>query len=217
MKVRRLVATLTAGFDNFVNKVENHEAVAESLMADVRSAAARLRIQLARVREQRDRMQAQRRQTQNQCASWQQRALQLRASDPDKALECMRRLARAEQRLGALDSQIAEQDRLAEQLGRSLQEVEARLEALRLRRTALSSRTARAQAVASSSDPGLRVQVDEVFERWEQSVLEQEYSEPGPLGEDLDSFEQSFSNAEADAELRARLDALDRDNAGGAQ
>ena len=59
---KRLFATLTAGFDSFIDQVENHEAVAEAVVADVRRQAARLKVQLSRLDQHIDRLGRQRRQ-----------------------------------------------------------------------------------------------------------------------------------------------------------
>ena len=50
MRLKRLVATVSAGFEDFVAKVENHEAVADCIIDEVRQAAARVRVQHARAR-----------------------------------------------------------------------------------------------------------------------------------------------------------------------
>ena len=42
---KRLFATLTAGFDGFIDPVENHAAVAEDVVADVRRQAPRSNVQ----------------------------------------------------------------------------------------------------------------------------------------------------------------------------
>ena len=49
MKVKRIVASINAGFESFLNKVENHEAVAESAIEEVRDSAAKVKVQQRRV------------------------------------------------------------------------------------------------------------------------------------------------------------------------
>lgn len=43
MKVKRLMASVSAGFEDFVTRVENHEAVADCAIDELRKAAARVR------------------------------------------------------------------------------------------------------------------------------------------------------------------------------
>jgi len=43
MKIKRLAASINAYFDDFVSKVENHDAVAKVAIEDVQKAAARIR------------------------------------------------------------------------------------------------------------------------------------------------------------------------------
>ena len=50
--IRRLQATISAGLDNAVSQVENHDAVVEAALKDARTAAARARVRLARVQKE---------------------------------------------------------------------------------------------------------------------------------------------------------------------
>ena len=206
MKLKRLVASVSAGFEDFVAQVENHEAVADCMIEDVRHAAARVRVQTARVQSQITRLQRERADLDTERERWNARAVALAVTDEAKALECVRRSRQADTRLMAVEAQLSEHLRLADDLTSRLRELEERLNELQLRKTALSSRSARARSFKSTSAAGCEV-VEGAFDRWEAAVLADEYRGEvvltGP-----DSLEREFREQEETVELKARLEAL---------
>jgi phage shock protein A len=115
MRLKRLVATVSAGFEDFVAKVENHEAVADCIIDEVRQAAARVRVQHARARSRILRLEREGDELIAERSRWNGRAVSLAASDETRALECVRRGRRAENRLGAVEAQL-----VVERFGRTL-------------------------------------------------------------------------------------------------
>jgi phage shock protein A len=212
MRLKRLFASVSAGFEDFVTKVENHEAVASCAIDELRAAAARVRVQHARLLTQIDRLEAQRRRAIEDEASWERRAVALADQDEAKALECVRRAERSRNRCDALAAQIGEQTRLAEELRERLTDLEARLAEVELKRTALSSRAVRAAALSctrSERDES----IDAAFDRWETTVLADEYGD-APLHTASDPLEQELRSAEEQARLETRLAEL-KSNKGG--
>jgi phage shock protein A len=208
MKLKRLVASINASFDDFVSRVENHEAVADSVIADVRAAAARLQVQIGRVGVQTQRATERRDALHRDVARWRQRALDLAEADPPRAIECVRRLERTERQLVQSDQQLADLGRLNDQLRANLTDVERRLEDLTLRRASLSSRDARADALRVCT-AGQTEDVDRIFDRWEISIASAEYSDNiGPAASD--QLDRELSRDEEDEALRQRLATLRR-------
>lgn len=206
MRLKRLVASVSAGFEDFVTKVENHEAVAECLIDEVRQSAARVRVQQARVQAQIGRLQTQRSELDDEQSRWNERAAGLADRDEAKALECLRRARRIEARLAAIEAQLDDHLRLADDLGERLARLEQRLEDLQLRRTALSSRAATAQT-ARHAGAACTESVDRVFDRWETAVLADEYrDELADQGlPQADTLDREFREQEEMEDLRARL------------
>ena len=120
MKLKRLMASDPAGFDDF----------------------ARVRVQRARVEAQITRLQRQRADLDTERERWNTRAVALAASDEAKALQCVRRSRQADIRLCAIEAQLSEHLQLADDLTSRLEELEARLSELQLRKNAPSSRSA---------------------------------------------------------------------------
>lgn len=214
MRLKRLVTTLNASFESFVNGVENHDALAQGVIADVRKAAARLRSQKGALEAQTSRLRTSRQELTERRDRWHTRAQSLAQSDPEQALLCLRRRDAAATQLVGLTTQIDEQSALGNELSNSLLQVEQRLAELQNRRTALSSREAKAAVLAQVATPNLSADIDDLFSRWEVSVLEDEYRDPGQpaIGGGtlhgsgvVDELDDAMRSQEADELLRDEL------------
>lgn len=209
MRLKRLVASVGASFEQFVNKVENHEAVAESVIRDVRAAAAKLKVQMGGVNAQSDRLRERRDSLAHDAERWRDRAKRFAKEDEDRALECLRRMKRAEAEHAQVVDHLAQYEALAEKLKDRLAAVEARLSTLQLKRTALSSRSARAQVVGATDQESVS-DVNAIFDRWEMAVIEDEYLEEVVIG-DGDSLERELDAAEEREQLLAALEELKKE------
>ena len=207
MRLKRLVASVGASFEQFVNKVENHEAVAESVIRDVRTAAAKMKVQMGGVNAQAERLRERRDGLAEDAGRWRQRAKRFAAEDEDRALECLRRMKRAEAEQAQVTDQLARYEALGQELKDRLATVEARLSDLQLKRTVLSSRSARARVMAASDQESLS-DVNAVFERWEMAVIEDEYLDDIVVGGQSDPLERELGAAEEREQLKVALEEL---------
>ncbi len=209
MRVKRLVATVGASFEQFVNKVENHEAVAESVIRDVRASAAKLKVQLGGISAQAERLRERRDTLGEDSGRWRERAKRFAAEDEDRALECLRRMERAKVEQAQVVDQLARYEALNEKLKDRLAAVEARLSDLQLKRTALSSRGARAR-VKGAADQDSMADVNAVFDRWEMAVVEDEYLDDVTDG-GRDTLERELDAAEEQAKLKTVLEEIKKE------
>lgn len=211
MTFKRLVTSLNASFEDFVTGVENHDAVAQSAITDVRKAAARLRAQQGQLAGQAERQARTEQELAGKRDRWQQRAQDLAERDPEQAMQCLRNRDAVEQELAHAAEQLMRQRSLRDQLALNLAEVERRLGDLQQRRIALSSREARTSVLAKTGGGDDLCNIDELFERWEVSVLQGEYRE-GAVGEcaagTADQLDSTLQREERDRELRAELERL---------
>ncbi len=210
MRVRRLVASVGASFEQFVNKVENHEAVAESVIRDVRASAAKLKVQMGGVNAQAERLRQRRDTLAEDAGRWRERAKRFATEDEERALECLRRMKRAEAEQAQVVDQLGQYEALCEKLKDRLAAVEARLSDLQLKRTALSSRSARAQ-VMGAADQDAMPDVNAVFDRWEMAVIENEYLGEVVVGES-DGLERELDAEEEREQLKAALEELKKED-----
>ena len=208
--VRLWTAALVSRIDGMVSRIENHEALAASAIRDVRRAAARAGVQLRRVRADGDRLRAQLEETREAEASWRERARRKADEDEAMAVECLRRARESARRLRALERRLAEHERIERDLGADVTRIQERLTRLEEHRHVLAARESRAVALAGvhEGEDALSPDVDDLFDRWEIRISERELV--GGRDDSADSFEDTLSREEEEADLRAELDALRR-------
>ncbi len=209
MRVKRLVASVGASFEQFVNKVENHEAVAEAVIRDVRASAAKLKVQMGGVDAQAERLRERRDALAEDVGRWRERAKRFAIEDEERALECLRRMERAKAQQARVVDQLAQYEALCEKLKGRLAAVEAQLSDLQLKRTALSSRSARTQVMGAADQPSI-ADVDAVFDRWEMAVVENEYLDE-VVGGESDTLERELDATEEREQLKIALEELKKE------
>lgn len=202
---------LLSRVDWMVSQVENHEALAQSAIADVARAAARARVQLARVREDGARLRRQLGEAGEAETVWRDRARRSAPEDEARALECLRRSKRSERRAAELERRVDEHERAEKQLAHDVGAIDERLAQLKEKRNLLRTRESRAHALATVHAAGVPLGSDahDLFDRWEARVTEREFegdcaglATPGP---DDDTFEDEFVTVEENESLRAEL------------
>ncbi len=209
--VRRLAASITSSFDQFVTHIENHEAVADAALADIRRAAARQKVQLAKAEVQERHLATQVELGMAQIQQWRDRAVRTAATDRERALTCVQRSKQAQHRVRQLTDQLTAQRALVQQLRTHLNAIEQRITDLSARRALLSSRSAQADAAKVAARNSSSCDVADVFERWETQVVSAEYEHPSTAaatGAALDPLEQDFQMQEDATEFNLELDEL---------
>ena len=208
MKLKRLAATVSASFDDALNRIENHEAVAECVIRDAREAVAKIQLERNRAQKELSLLTSREAEAIEAEERWKQRALEVAERDEAKALACLQRAEQSVQQQQTSQGQIKELQALVAELDQALKTAESQLQSLRTRRAALAARGAasrsrsKAQQIADEDRCG-------VFERWEAAVLTDELS-ADVVTESVDSLALEFNQAEESLRLKAQLRALRR-------
>ena len=201
--IRLWTAALATRIDGVVSRIENHEALTQTAIADVRRTAARARVQLRRVRADGDQLRQRIEEAAANERSWQERARRTADTDEAAALECLRRAREAKRRGRVLSERRVEHERLESELSADVTRIQERLSRLEEHRHQLAARESRATALSclESGDLGPGP-IEDLFDRWEVQISEREVC----FGrEDADAFEHTFSKEEEEADLRAEL------------
>ena len=201
--LRKFSRSVSAQLEQLLTQIENQEASVGAAILGLERGAVRIRAQ--RLASERHIAELRRgiELAREQVTAWKQRALGLR-HDRETALECVRRMDRAEQQAGELSRRLETEERLQTRVAADLTAVEAQLQELRQRRAALISREARAEAcsvVTEGADIAL------VFERWE-ARIEQHEAQCSSTVQPVDSFAARFEQADEAARLSRALDRL---------
>lgn len=206
--IKRWTAGLTSRVDWMVSQVENQEALVNSALRESRQSAARAKVQLGRVKQDGQRLRQKLGEAELATVNWRDRAIQTGETNEEKAVECLRRSKRAEQLVGQLRQRLAEHEQVEHQLGKDVRAMEEQLQALVEKRNMMRTRQSRAEAVKNihGSSEALATGLDDIFERWETRVTENELA--GACCVETDPFEDAFVSEEEEADLRSELNDL---------
>lgn len=205
---KRISTNISASFNSFCDRIENHEAVAQSLLEDAQNARARFKVRLQRVQRDTESLRQRIRKLETDVGQWKERALAVHADDQPKALECLKRSKRAETELEPARAELAAQEKTECDLHEGVRQIEIRIEELRRRKHTLSAREIRAHALReqAAATGSVGDDIESLFERWEIRVSEAEFSADSP--QSTDPLETEFVKQEETEELTAELEAL---------
>jgi phage shock protein A len=205
---RRISATLVSRIDQVVGEIENHDAVIQVALDDMRKKIAEARVRLNQVQRDSVRLGEQMTEQRHNAERWRQRAVESADADESKALECVRRARRCDMQAGRLKEAMGQYEQTAKRLAQDLSTSEQRLQSLRQKQTLMRARQSTGTALNATTETGsdaLR-QLDESFDRWEIKLGQLEMSvEPQEM---VDPLENDFITREQEAEIRDELAAL---------
>ena len=202
---KRLSATLVSRIDQVVGEIENHDAVIQATLNEVRRKVAQARVRLAQVQREADRLRGEFEQQQQQADRWRQRARETAGGDEHKALECLRRARACDQQARRLRDAQAQYMQTAERLAGDIDTSEQRLRAMKQRLTLMRARQASGVALNATgeTDSAVIQQLEDSFERWEINIdqLELSLDRAAPV----DPLERDFLSSEEETSLRDEL------------
>jgi phage shock protein A len=200
---KRLTSGMTARLDTLVSQVENHEALAQSALAEMRGKTARAKARLERVRRDGGQLREQLQKDQRAEGAWRERARV--NADEAQALECLRRSHRAHASAEKLAAQLAQHERMEAQLGKELRALDERVAEIAQTYHVMRTRQTQAEALACLEQASAGTDIESVLERWEERLALH-----SPSRGDVDAFEADFVDTEERAALMTELVALRR-------
>lgn len=219
---KRISSTVLASVDKVVGEIENHDAVVESMLADLNKAAAETKVRLKRVNADGSKMREQLNKLSNDEKSWQERALGFANEDENKALACLERRQHCRDEIERLQDILLQHTETEKRLLEQVKTIDKRYAEIRNKRHLLQSRQSVAEAnrVVSAVVGTGSVGINDAFDRWEVSIAKSEYSdingsmayaENGSI-EDIDRFELDIVETEKQQVLLSELKKLQTTN-----
>lgn len=209
MKLKRIITSVSAQFDDLVSKVENHEAVAESAIREARQQTAKIQTQLNVISRRYTELESRHQTLQQKIETWKQRAIVSgnETGDREKALRCVQAMKNAQAESEQVLGQIKETSALRAELQMHLQESEQHIVSLQSRKESLVARSAKNNVKKFADSAGQESDLNSVFDRWEQNLAADEYfSSPNYCSEDY--LDHEFIKEETQDELEGALDEL---------
>lgn len=205
---KRLSATLVSRIDQVVGEIENHDAVIQATLNDMRKKVAEAKVRLSQVHREKEHLQQQGQELLENVRRWQQRAIECAETDEAKALECVSRSRFCEQKEAKLRQAINQYRLTADKLEQDIESSEQRLAEMKQKLTLMRARQSTSSAVSATSETNHHVEnrLDETFDRWEINISQAEMI--ADLPESTDLLERDFINQEQEENLRQELDIL---------
>jgi phage shock protein A len=209
--LKKIFISIKSQVDQVANDFENHEALAESAIQDLQTLNSKTRLHLHRVSNMSAHYQKQLEQQQKQAQLWSERALKAKNEDEQKALQCVKRLRQTQQQITLLEQQYEESCKQKSKIRDDLNRISEQLQVLKNKKEILAARQNRAniQESLNAKDYNPILEVNNIFERWEGSVVSSEFEAP-----DLESdpLAREFEQEEDELALKMMLDELDKQN-----
>ena len=195
-QLKRWVSSLSVRVERVLAQVENHEAIADAAIQDVRKAAARAKVQLGRVERDGERLEQQLDEQRRSERAWRERAASCSDSEAERAIECLRRAKRAENEIPELSRRLERHRGMEKQLRADVERVEERLSELADQRNLMRLRQSRAEALGGARAAEVAGgDVTEVFDRWDTQITELELGET-TIAPSVDTFARDYEASE---------------------
>ena len=203
--IKRLTATVTASFDSIVGQIENHQALVEQAISEMKRSAVQANRELRRVKGDGSKLEEKIKELSESSISWESRAKKIATTDKEKAIECVRRKKSTDRELVHSKKQLIEQKSLENALVRDLAAIENRITELTRKKNALVAKevTTRTLEKTSAGTVMILSEVDEIIDRWEEKVTIYDNG-----SEYVDEFESEFKTEEERDELEKDLEEL---------
>lgn len=204
--LKNCLISFKAKLSQVVDDLENHEAVAEAALDDLKKLRAKVHLESLRLTRQIQNLEAKCQSLAEEAARWQQRALAVAPDDKPKALACLQRLERAEEEQRRISETLAKTRAAARKVENELKQIDEALQKMASQLAILRARESRLQAAGLVSEGGVRSgKFQAIFDRWESQLESQDCLE---FDEDYDPLAESFERQESEHALEEKLEAL---------
>ena len=206
--INRISTSITAALDRAVGSIENHDAVIEASISEIKRAGGELRARLNRVRADAARMEEKIAGLERNVQLWADRAVAASTSE-EVALECIQRRGDCRQQAAQLSVSLKQLRSVEQRLVQNAEQIDQRLRELQQQRSLMRSRPAAAEACRTTEliYHGCGVtDIDRTLERWDAQIIGIEST--NDVGDPADELERRFVAEEDRAALLAELETL---------
>jgi len=205
---KRLYVTMSSRIDQVVGEIENHDAVVQATVTEMRKKVAAAKVRLGNVRREQKRLQEQITTELANAERWRRRAVESASSNEAKALECVSRARHCEQMVGRLREAEQQYAQAAEKLAGDILAAEQRMTDVKQKLALMRARESTSSALAATSQSGEHASqlLEDTFDRWEINISQAEMAVD--RHDVVDVIEHEFIQKEQDEELRAELAAM---------
>ncbi len=202
---KRLSATLVSRLDQVVGEIENHDAVIQATLNDMRKKVAEAKLRLGQVRSEEQQLKQQIQAQKENTVLWRKRAIECAKTDEAKALECVSRSRQCHLKINNLEKALAQYVQTADKLACDIETSEQRLAGMKQKLTLMRARQSTSCALDATNEVNSSSEtlLDESFNRWEISISQAEITTDSCDNSDV--MERDFIAQEQQEELQKEL------------
>ncbi len=206
--IKRLTTTLVSRIDHVVGEIENHDALIQVSLGEIRKKVAEAKLRMDQLHREEERIKNQIEEENNKAQRWRQRARECAASDEAKALACLRRAQHCQARTEQLGHALSQYEGKTLTLARDIETSERRLAEMKQKHLLLRARQSASSALIATGETDDRTArlLDDSFERWEINLSQAELALNTHAT--ADALEHEFITQEQQQALREELAAL---------
>jgi phage shock protein A len=203
---KKIAVQVCARAEAMANQLENKEALSLSYIREYERVVTKAKVKLAQVDAEVRRLEQEADRLEAQAALWADRARRVHAADESKALACVKRMQQEQAAHDQVMRELEETKNLKHKMVQDVDQVLAKLTALKSKHRHLSGRQSCAQAAAALQDGESFMEqgADDLFARWESDVIAQELHAQS-AGFEMDRLAEEFDAAEQEQALRMTL------------
>ena len=205
---KRLKTTLTASFENFVNEVENQEAIIDAAILEIKDVLAQTKIQIANAAREQDKIALSKKELQKNANLWRLRAKRSVEKDRDTAKSCINKALNLEADIRDLDHQAEDAINRQGKLQKEKAMIEIKLRDIQSKKAHMLGLQKSNSLNKFDSNFG-NACVEDVFKRWEEKLIRDEVSYSKFKDYEYeDQLEKHFIDEELEERLEQELDQL---------
>ncbi len=203
---KKLAVNFHSQVEAVANQFENKEALSSSYIREYERVVATAKVKLSRIEAEVVRLEKETDRLAAQTTLWKDRARRVHAADERQALECVRRMKRAQANHSAVLQELAEIRDLKRRMTHDVDQAEQKLTDLKRRHRALAGRQSCAEAMDGlpCAEKCLPEDLDALYTRWETEVTAHELH-TRTLTPETDRLAAAFDREEEEEDLRLTL------------
>ncbi len=205
---KRLSTTLFSRIDEVVSEIENHDAVVQVTLADMRKKVAEAKVRLNRVHLEQNRLKKEVTEQEEKSRQWRNRAVECAKNNEAKALECVSRSRHCDQQVERLGQALNQYQQTAVKLAGDIDLTEQRLAEIKQKLTLMRARQSTSSALNATNETNTEATqlLEDTFDRWEINISQAEMTIDSQ--QFIDPIEHEFVAREQEQDLRNELEML---------
>lgn len=212
---KRIILSVKSQIDSAADQFENHEALADVAIDELKKLGADNAIQLRHVRHKLQLLEERSADLSGQAQKWETRAIQVAKEDKEKALECVKRLQTTRMQIQDTERQLSKFRNIEIKISDAIKLIQEKIDDLKQKKTLLAARQQQVRTQTALNEQPERTieELSSVFDRWEDTLVAGEFQSQDVSMQE-DALTEEFERQEQRMDLENMLESLIQEHTG---